>query len=170
MGETDATGDLLLNTLDCLRPACLSEETMVILRSGNLRSEFVVRWAPQLWELGVEDEEIILRFNGPEDTSVRLWLRGPSGEAFWTRGVPCLGKETTARIPLSIRCPSLGYLSAEYILSNGEARPAAWQMQVTSIGTVEPLLTSWLEEGIGIAEEQDMWTVLMQMQTALETR
>ena len=154
-GETDAAGDLLIDTLECLGPACLGEETPVTVRSGNLRSEFVVRWAPLLLELAVEDEEVVLRFNGPEDASVRLWLRKPSGKAFWTEDVPCQGEEATARILLPADRPALGYLVAGYVLSNGETRPAVWQVQVVGKASwYVPL--SWLEEGIGIAEEQDM--------------
>lgn len=123
-GETDDTGDLLLDTLDCLRPACL-------------------------------DEEIFLHFDGPEDTAVRLWLRGPSGKAFWMQDVLCRGEETTARIPLPTARPPLGYLVAGYVLSNGETRPAAWQVQVEG-EVVGRIPTEWLLEGIGVADLEEL--------------
>jgi len=146
---------LLLDTLDCLRSACLDEETLVTLRSGGLRTELIVRWAPLLQELAVEDEEIVLRFNGPEDTSVRLWLRGPSGQVSWTQDVPCRGEETTARIPLPAARSPLGYLVAGYVLSSGETRHAAWQAQVVG-QAVSRIPTEWLLEGIGVASLEEL--------------
>ena len=154
-GETDDTGDLLLDALDCLRPACLDEETLVTLRSHGLRTGFVVRWAPLLQELAVEDEEIFLRFDGPEDTAVRLWLRGLSGKAFWMQDVLCRGEETTARIPLPAARPPLGHLVAGYILSSGETRPAAWQVQVVG-EAVSHIPAGWLLEGIGVADLEEL--------------
>jgi hypothetical protein len=154
-GETDADGDLLLDSLECLHPACMGEETRVTVRSGGLRTEFIVRWAPLLQDLAVEDEEIVLRFNGPDDTSVRLWLRGPSGEAFWAQDVPCQGKEITARIPLPVQRPPLGYLVAGYVLSGGELRPAVKQVQVEGKSAVR-IPSEWLREGVGFDSLKDL--------------
>jgi len=154
-GETNATGDLLIDNLDCLRSACLDEETLVTLRSRGLRTGFVVRWAPLLQELAVKDEEVFLHFDGPEDTAVRLWLRGPSGKKFWTQDVLCRGEETTARIPLPAARPPLGYLVSGYVLSSGETRHAAWQVQVVG-EAVSRIPAEWLLEGIGVASLEEL--------------
>jgi hypothetical protein len=154
-GETDANGDLLLESLEFLRIVCLSEETTITLRSGGLRTGFVVRWAPRLQGLTLEEEQAVLRLDGPEDTAVRLWLRESSGKAWWTQDIPCQGKETIEHIPLPAVRPALGYLVAGYLLSGGEVRPAAWQAQVAS-GTAAWFPPEWLLDGVGVATAEDL--------------
>ncbi len=154
-GETDDNGDLLIDDLTCLQSVCLDEETFVTLRSGGLRSSFVVRWAPLLQELAIEEQEILLRFNGSEASLIRLWLRGPSGEIFWTQDIPCVGNETTERILLPSALPPLAYIVVGYVLSSGEVRPAAWQVKVVR-EEKSPIPPEWLLEGIGVTSLDDL--------------
>ena len=153
--ETDEDGNLLLDSLACLHPACLSEKTQITVRSGGLRTEFIVRWAPLLQDLKVEGEEIILRFNGPEDTAVRLWLRSASGEAFWTGDVPCEGEETMAHVPLPAQRPLMGYLTAGYVLADGSVRSAMAQVRVEGQASLR-IPPEWLRAGVGVANLKDL--------------
>jgi len=49
----------------------------------------------------------------------------------------------------------LGYLVAGYILSNGEVRPAAWQVQVVS-EAVSRIPVEWLLEEISVADLEEL--------------
>ncbi len=153
--ETDGDGNLLLDSLACLEPACLSEKTSVTVRSSGLRTEFVVQWAPLLQDLKVDGEEIVLRFNGPEDTAVRLWLRDAAGEAAWTRDVPCAGEETRARIPLPAQRPAAGHVTAGYVLADGSVRSAMAQVRVEGQASLR-IPPEWLRAGVGVANLEDL--------------
>jgi hypothetical protein len=153
--ETDEHGNLLLESLACLRPACLSEKTSVTVRSGDLHAEFLVRWAPLLQDLKVEGEEVILRFNGPEDTAVRLWLRDAAGEVAWTRDVPCAGEEKRVRIPLPAQRPVVGHLTAGYVLADGSVRSAMAQVRVEGQAALR-IPPEWLQAGVGVDSLEDV--------------
>ena len=62
---------------------------------------------------------------------------------------------STTRIPLPTSRPSLGYLVAGYVLSSGEVRPAAWQVQVVGEET-RRIPPEWLLEGIGVDSLEDL--------------
>ncbi len=153
--ETDEDGNLLLDSLACLQPACLSDETPITVRSGGLQTRFVVRWAPLLQDLKVEGEEIVLRSNGPEDTAVRLSLRDAAGEVAWAKDVPCGGEETTARVPLPAQRPSMGYLTAGYVLADGSMRSAMAQVRVEGQAALR-IPPEWLRAGVGVANLKDL--------------
>jgi len=153
--ETDESGDLLIESLTNLQPACLGEETSVSVRCGGLRTKFVVRWAPLLHELAVEDNEATMRFNGPEDTAVRLWLRDSSGKELWTGILSCIDEETTMRIQLPANRPAKAHLTAEYVLADESVRPAVVQalVQGQAVMRIPP---AWLAKGIGIVRLDDL--------------
>jgi hypothetical protein len=153
--ETDEHGNLLIESLACLRPACLSEKTSVTVRSGGLRTEFVVQWAPLLQELKVDGEKVILRFNGPEDTAVRLWLRDAAGNVVWDKDIPCEGEETTAHLPLPAQRPTMGHLTAGYVLADGSVRSAMAQVRVEGQAALR-IPPEWLQAGVGVANLKDL--------------
>jgi hypothetical protein len=159
--ESDKQGDWLLDSLACLRPACLDEENEITIRSAGLQDRFSVRWAPLLYDLAVEDEAIALHFDGPEGTAVRLWLRDTSGMVIWTKDVPCKSRETTTRVPLPSERPATGYVTAGYVLTDGSIRPATSQAQIKK-GVSLQLPSSWLSEGIGVANLSDLQTAAFQ--------
>jgi hypothetical protein len=155
MVETDAEGNLLVNSLDFLQPICLDEETVITLRSGGLESRFTIRWAPLLQELTIEDGVVIARYNGPEDTAVRLWLRRPSGDVLWQQDLPCQGEEVTDEISLPVIRAPLAYLVAGYVLLNGDVRSAAWQLSVEG-EAAHQIPEEWLLAGIGVTALEDL--------------
>jgi hypothetical protein len=152
--ETDANGDLLIDSLDDLCQACLGEKTLVGVRCGAQQSSFVVCWAPLLQSLRVEEGEAIMSFNGPDDTFVRLRSLNLSGETYWSQDIPCEGKESISRVVLPAGRHALGYLVAEYVLPNGEVRPSVWQVQVGE-PTMSQFPPEWLREGIGVESLRD---------------
>jgi hypothetical protein len=125
------------------------------VRCGTLQSFFVVRWAPFLQSLTVEENEAVLSFNGPDDAFVRLRMLNLPGETYWSQDTPCRGEETVSRIALPVDCPAFGYLVAEYVLPAGEVRPSVWQVQVGE-PTMSQFPSEWLLEGIGLDSLDDV--------------
>jgi len=155
-GQTDTNGDLLIADLSFLRDACLDEHTEFTVRSGGLKAIFIVQWAPLLYNMGVEDETLLVRFHGPESTGLRLCLRDGRGSVYHSWEIACQGREATVTLPLPANRSGLSHLTAEYVLSGGQTRPVAQQVQVPGKAVGPPIMLSWLEEGIGIASLEDL--------------
>jgi hypothetical protein len=155
--ETDEEGDLLIESLSDLQPACLRAKTEFTIHSGKLQAVFTVRWAPILHALTVQGEEAVLRFNGPRGTFIRLWLREAKGDVVWKEDIPCVGEEVTEHLALSSQRPPLSYLTAGYVLGDGSVRSAVAQAKIGS-GMGMSIPSEWLTEGIGVACLEDLQT------------
>jgi hypothetical protein len=147
--KTDEQGDLLLPSLSELMPACLNPRTTVTVYSSGVRTEFIVHWAPILHKLAIKGEEVILTFNGPEGTAIRLRLRELAGKVAWTKDVPCEGGEVTTCVELPDQRPSTSYLTVGYVLTDGSEHSAAAQMKISNnLGMSIPV--EWLTQGVGV--------------------
>ncbi len=148
-GRTDTNGDLLIADLSFLRGACLDERTEFVVCSGGLKASFIVQWAPLLYDMRVEEETLLVHFHGPENTGLHLYLRDNQGSVRYTWEFACQGREVTVALPIPAHGPGLTYITAEYVLSDGQVRPAAKQI-LLQVGEAKRLFLSWLKGGIGV--------------------
>lgn len=154
-GQSDLQGDILLEKLSFLREFCSYEQTIFVIRCENLEKEFIVQWAPLLDNVTLDGDTATLQFQGPLDTGLKVALHDEEGQIWQTWHMPCKNRKNRSDLSLPQSCRGTCYLVVEYVLSNGETRPAAQQLVVPGKQLLQ-IPSSWLEEGIGLATQDEL--------------
>lgn len=158
-GQADANGDLLLEDLSFLRDACTSEWTDITVRCGNLASRFTVRWAPVVHDLKVVNDSIVVTFEGPEGTAVRLKACDRSGSILDITDLACLGRLGTVEWHLSELKSRSTSVQAAYLTSSNQMLPTIWETPFSGMDKNIHVPFEWLEAGIGLVTDDDLFQI-----------